>query len=285
MAAYRYCEAVTGLQARNFSYGIRLLPEPKRLAMSALYALARRVDDIGDGELSPERKTEQLGRTRALLDEVRSGTVGEDDTDPIKVALADAARRFPIPIGGFDELIDGVEMDLKGVEYRTFDELKVYCRCVAGSIGRLSLGVYGCDDPELGAQYADTLGLALQLTNILRDLREDAANGRTYLPTEDLVRFGCEDGFGAATPAAGADFAGLVAFEAQRAQAAFAEGLRLLPMLDRRSRACTAAMAGIYHRLLGRIAAEPQSVLRGRVSLPGWEKAYVALSGLAGGRS
>jgi phytoene synthase len=285
MAAYRYCEAVTGLQARNFSYGIRLLPEPKRLAMSALYALARRVDDIGDGELSPERKAEQLGRTRALLDEVRTGSVGEDDTDPIKVALADAARRFPIPIGGFDELIDGVEMDLKGVEYRTFDELKVYCRCVAGSIGRLSLGVYGCDDPELGAQYADTLGLALQLTNILRDLREDAANGRTYLPTEDLVRFGCEDGFGAATPAAGADFAGLVAFEAQRAQAAFEEGLRLLPLLDRRSRACTAAMAGIYHRLLGRIAAEPQSVLRGRVSLPGWEKAYVALSGLAGGRS
>ncbi|GAA4993300.1 presqualene diphosphate synthase HpnD [Kitasatospora paranensis] len=285
MAAYRYCEAVTGLQARNFSYGIRLLPEPKRLAMSALYALARRVDDIGDGELSPERKAEQLGRTRALLDEVRTGSVGEDDTDPIKVALADAARRFPIPIGGFDELIDGVEMDLKGVEYRTFDELKVYCRCVAGSIGRLSLGVYGCDDPELGAQYADTLGLALQLTNILRDLREDAANGRTYLPTEDLVRFGCEEGFGAATPAAGADFAGLVAFEAQRAQAAFEEGLRLLPMLDRRSRACTAAMAGIYHRLLGRIAAEPQSVLRGRVSLPGWEKAYVALSGLAGGRS
>ncbi|MFD9125049.1 presqualene diphosphate synthase HpnD [Kitasatospora sp. NPDC059571] len=285
MAAYRYCEAVTGLQARNFSYGIRLLPEPKRLAMSALYALARRVDDIGDGDLPAERKAEQLGRTRALLEEIRSGGVGEDDTDPIKVALADAARRFPIPLGGFDELIDGVEMDLKGVEYRTFDDLKVYCRCVAGSIGRLSLGVYGCEDPELGERYADTLGLALQLTNILRDVREDAANGRTYLPTEDLVRFGCEDGFGSPVPPPGADFAGLVAFEAQRAQAAFEEGLRLLPMLDRRSRACTAAMAGIYHRLLGRIAAEPESVLRGRVSLPGWEKAYVALSGLAGGRS
>ncbi|MGF1425919.1 presqualene diphosphate synthase HpnD [Kitasatospora sp. LaBMicrA B282] len=285
MAAYRYCEAVTALQARNFSYGIRLLPEPKRLAMSALYALARRVDDIGDGELSAERKQEQLLATRALLDEIRAGEVAEEDTDPIKVALADAARRFPVPLDAFDELIDGVEMDLRGEEYRTFEDLKVYCRCVAGSIGRLSLGVYGCSDPKRGAEYADTLGLALQLTNILRDLREDAVNGRTYLPAEDLARFGCEQGFAAPAPPAGADFTGLVAFEARRAQGYFEEGLRLLPMLDRRSRACTAAMAGIYHRLLGRIAAEPESVLRGRVSLPGWEKAYVALSGLAGGRS
>ncbi|MFJ1706403.1 presqualene diphosphate synthase HpnD [Kitasatospora sp. NPDC088346] len=285
MAAYRYCEAVTALQARNFSYGIRLLPESKRLAMSALYALARRVDDIGDGELPPERKTELLGQTRDLLDQVRAGAVSEEDTDPIKVALADAARRFPIPLGGFDELIDGVEMDLKGVEYQTFDDLRTYCRCVAGSIGRLSLGVYGCEDPELGERYADTLGLALQLTNILRDLREDALNGRTYLPAEDLDRFGCGQGFALPELPASADFTGLVAFEAERAQRAFEEGLRLLPMLDRRSRACTAAMAGIYHRLLGRIAAEPESVLRGRVSLPGWQKAYVALSGLAGGRS
>ncbi|WP_327070120.1 presqualene diphosphate synthase HpnD [Kitasatospora sp. NBC_01250] len=285
MAAYRYCEAVTALQARNFSYGIRLLPEPKRLAMSALYALARRVDDIGDGELSEQRKTEQLLATRALLDEVRAGEVTEEDTDPIKVALADAARRFPIPLDAFDELIDGVEMDLRGAEYQTFEDLKVYCRCVAGSIGRLSLGVYGCADPKRGAEYADTLGLALQLTNILRDLREDAVNGRTYLPAEDLARFGCEQGFALPTPPVGADFTGLVAFQAERAQGYFEEGLRLLPMLDRRSRACTAAMAGIYHRLLGRIAAEPESVLRGRVSLPGWEKAYVALSGLAGGRS
>ncbi|GAA1170619.1 presqualene diphosphate synthase HpnD [Kitasatospora gansuensis] len=285
MAAYRYCEAVTALQARNFSYGIRLLPEPKRLGMSALYALARRVDDIGDGELSAERKTELLRQTRELLDEVRLGTVSEEDTDPIKVALGDTARRFPIDLGGFDELIDGVEMDLKGVEYQTFEDLKVYCRCVAGSIGRLSIGVYGCEDPKLGAEYADTLGLALQLTNILRDLREDALNGRVYLPTEDLARFGCEQGFALDRPPVGADFTGLIAFQAERAQEAFADGLRLLPLLDRRSRACTAAMAGIYHRLLGRIAADPESVLQRRVSLPGWEKAYVALSGLAGGRS
>jgi phytoene synthase len=286
IAAYTYCEAVTGAQARNFSYGIRLLPLPKRRAMSAIYALARRIDDIGDGEWAVERKAEHLGRTRALLDEIREGTVEAEDTDPVKVALAHSAALFPIPLDAFDELIDGVEMDVKGVEYQTFEQLRVYCRCVAGTIGRLSLGVFGCTDPKRGAEYADTLGLGLQLTNILRDVREDAGNGRTYLPAEDLARFGCEQGFADARPGGGGgDFRGLVLFEAERAQAYFDEGLQLLPMLDRRSRACVAAMSGIYHRLLERIAADPEAVLRGRMSLPAWEKAYVALSGLAGGRA
>ncbi|MBC3841594.1 presqualene diphosphate synthase HpnD [Streptacidiphilus sp. 4-A2] len=282
VAAYSYCEAVTGAQARNFSYGIRLLPLPKRRAMSAIYALARRIDDIGDGDWPVERKAEQLGRTRALLDEIREGAVEAEDTDPVKVALAHSAALFPIPLDAFDELIDGVEMDVKGTEYQTFEQLRVYCRCVAGTIGRLSLGVFGCTDPKRGAEYADTLGLGLQLTNILRDVREDAANGRTYLPAEDLARFGCEQGFADARPGAGSDFRGLVLFEAARAQGYFDEGLLLLPMLDRRSRASVAAMAGIYHRLLERITADPEAVLRGRMSLPAWEKAYVALSGLAG---
>jgi phytoene synthase len=283
-AAYRYCEAVTGAQARNFSYGIRLLPASKRQAMSAIYALARRIDDIGDGDWSGERKAEHLLRTRALLDEVREGGVDPLDTDPVKLALADACSRFPIPLDALDELIDGVEMDVRGTEYQTFEQLRVYCRCVAGTVGRLSLGVFGCTDPKRGAEFADTLGLGLQLTNILRDVREDAANGRTYLPADDLARFGCEQGFGS-RPAADADFRGLVLFEAGRAQEYFDEGLLLLPMLDRRSRACVAAMAGIYHRLLERIVRDPEAVLRGRVSLPAWEKAYVAVAGLAGGRA
>ena len=285
IAAYKYCEAVTGAQARNFSYGIRLLPESKRRAMSAIYALARRIDDIGDGEWSVERKADHLGRTRALLDEIREGTVEAEDTDPVKVALAHAAGLFPIPLDALDELIDGVEMDVRGTEYQTFEQLRVYCRCVAGTIGRLSLGVFGCSDPKRGAEFADTLGLGLQLTNILRDVREDAVNGRTYLPAEDLARFGCEAGFADGGPGPGADFRGLVLFEAERAQRYFDEGLQLLPMLDRRSRACVAAMSGIYHRLLERIAEDPEAVLRGRMSLPAWEKAYVALSGLAGGRA
>ncbi|MFD3603522.1 squalene/phytoene synthase family protein, partial [Streptomyces sp. NPDC058656] len=140
----------------------------------------------------------------------------------------------------------------------------------------------GARGAERAPEYADTLGLALQLTNILRDVREDAEDGRTYLPADDLAKFGCSAGFDGAYPPAGSDFAGLVHFEVRRARALFAEGYRLLPMLDRRSGACVAAMAGIYRRLLDRIEREPEAVLRGRVSLPGREKAYVAVRGLSG---
>jgi phytoene synthase len=286
LAAYSYCEAVTGQQARNFAYGIRLLPTPKRRAMSALYAFSRRVDDIGDGALAVEVKTARLEETRALLTRVRDGSVDEDDTDPVAVALAHAQAAFPIPLDALDELIDGVLKDVRGEYYETWDDLKVYCRCVAGSIGRLSLGVFGTEPGVRGSErapeYADTLGLALQLTNILRDVREDAEGGRTYLPTDDLAKFGCSAGFGGPLPPADSDFAGLVHFEVRRARALFAEGYRLLPMLDRRSGACVAAMAGIYRRLLDRIEREPEAVLRGRVSLPGREKAYVAVRGLSG---
>ncbi|MFK4068481.1 presqualene diphosphate synthase HpnD [Streptomyces sp. NPDC029674] len=286
LAAYSYCETVTGQQARNFAYGIRLLPAPKRRAMSALYALSRRVDDIGDGALAPDVKADRLEDTRALVARIRAGGVQEDDTDPVAVALAHAAAHFPIPMDGLDELIDGVLMDVRGATYETWEDLKVYCRCVAGAIGRLSLGVFGTEPGALHAErapeYADTLGLALQLTNILRDVREDAQDGRTYLPADDLAKFGCSAGFSGSEPPAGSDFAGLVHFEVRRARALFAEGYRLLPMLDRRSGACVAAMAGIYRRLLDRIEREPEAVLRGRVSLPGREKAYVAVRGLSG---
>ncbi|WEH14195.1 presqualene diphosphate synthase HpnD [Streptomyces sp. VNUA24] len=286
LAAYSYCEAVTGQQARNFAYGIRLLPTPKRRAMSALYAFSRRVDDIGDGALAVEVKAARLQETRALLTRVRDGSVDEDHTDPVAVALAHAQAAFPIPLDALDELIDGVLMDVRGEYYETWDDLKVYCRCVAGSIGRLSLGVFGTEPGARGSErapeYADTLGLALQLTNILRDVREDAEGGRTYLPTDDLAKFGCSAGFAGLLPPADSDFAGLVHYEVRRARALFAEGYRLLPMLDRRSGACVAAMAGIYRRLLDRIEREPEAVLRGRVSLPGREKAYVAVRGLSG---
>ncbi|MEH0417019.1 presqualene diphosphate synthase HpnD [Streptomyces sp. B21-083] len=286
LAAYTYCESVTGHQARNFAYGIRLLPTSKRRAMSALYAFSRRVDDIGDGPLAPEVKAARLEDTRALLARVREGAIGEDDTDPVAVALSHAGTHFPIPLGGLDELIDGVVMDVHGETYETWDDLKVYCRCVAGAIGRLSLGVFGTERGARGSErafeYADTLGLALQLTNILRDIREDADSGRTYLPADDLAKFGCSAGFNGPNPPEGSDFAGLVHFEVRRARTLFAEGYRLLPMLDRRSGACVAAMAGIYRRLLDRIEREPEAVLRGRVSLPGREKAYVAVRGLSG---
>ncbi|WP_230423606.1 presqualene diphosphate synthase HpnD [Streptomyces radicis] len=286
VAAYHYCVVVADQHAKNFSYGARLVPPAKRRALSALYAFARRVDDIGDGGLPPEVKKARLTEARALVERVRDGAVDEDDTDPVAVALADAVHRYPIPLEGLDELIDGVLMDVAGRTYETWDELRDYCRCVAGAIGRLTLGVFGvrpgAPDADRAPSFANTLGLALQLTNILRDIREDAEGGRVYLPAEDLRKFGCPENTGIVTPGALADFDGLVRFEERRARELFDEGLRLLPLLDRRSGACVSAMAGIYHRLLDRIAADPVAVLRGRVSLPGTQKALVAVRGLTG---
>ena len=274
-AAYRHCQRVTWQRARNFSYGIRLLPPPKRRALCAVYAMARRVDDIGDGELPTEEKLDRLRRVRAALGQLADGS------DPVAVALADAAARFPIPLAAFEELVDGVELDVRGASYVSFDELLHYCRCVAGSIGRLSLGVFGSRDAALAPALADALGVAMQLTNILRDLVEDAAAGRVYLPKEDLARFGCEGDLGGLRAAA-EGFPALVGFEVGRAERWFERGLRLLPLLDRRSTACVAAMSGIYRTLLTRIARRPEEVLHGRVSVPTWEKAAIAARSLAG---
>ncbi|ARQ72097.1 presqualene diphosphate synthase HpnD [Streptomyces marincola] len=286
VAAYRYCESIAEQHARNFSYGARLVPAPKRRALTAVYAFARRVDDIGDGDLAPEAKEERLAAGRAMLARVRDGAVPEDDTDPVAVALAHAGRRFPIPLDALDELIDGVLMDVRGHTYETWEDLRVYCTRVAGTIGRLSLGVFGvrpgAPGTERAEEYADTLGLALQLTNILRDVREDAERGRVYLPAEDLRKFGCPEGPDVVAPGRDADFTGLIRFEVRRARELFVQGSRLLPLLDRRSGACVTTMAGIYHRLLDRIEAEPRAVLRGRVTLPAGHKALVAARGLTG---
>ena len=291
--AYAECERITWEQARNFAYGIRLLPPAKRRALAAVYAYARRIDDIGDGDLPAEEKTRQLEAAReqvnALVAAVKDNTDGSQagGDDAVLVALADAGARFPIPLEAFTELIDGCLADVNQVTYKTFDDLLWYCRCVAGSIGRLSLGIYGPTQPERQSKLADDLGVALQLTNILRDVREDFLNNRVYLPEEDLERFGIQfqpyrspEPF--ATEAMRARFANLVEFEANRAREWYSSGLRLLATIDRRSAACTGAMAGIYRRLLERIARNPSEVLAGRMSLPGSEKALVAAQALAG---
>jgi phytoene synthase len=275
--AYGRCEEITRHEARNFAYGIRLLPPEKRRAMSALYAFARRVDDIGDGPGDPSDKLVALAAVRADIALTASGR--PPAADPVLVALGDALRRYPIPADGLYELVTGCEMDCREGGFATYTDLVIYCRCVAGSIGRLSLGVFGTADVAVASQLADTLGIALQLTNILRDIVEDReVMGRVYLPAEDLTTFGC------APDASGPPSAlvELVRFEAARARAAYRDGLGLLDLLDRRSRACVAAMAGIYSRLLDRIEADPLAVLDHRVSLPAWEKAWVAARSLAG---
>lgn len=279
LAAYEHCERVTREQAANFSYGIRLLPTAKRRALSAVYALARRVDDIGDDDGEPDAKHAAL---QQVSDDVAHLSV--DDDDPVYVALADAARRFPLPLEAFQELVIGVTMDVDGRRYDTVEELEFYCRCVAGSVGRLSLAVFAPDAPPPAARLADRLGLAMQLTNIVRDIREDLQHGRVYLPAEDLAAYGAELVLQPDGTIADPDFrlARLVRFEASRADRWYADGLQLLAFLDRRSAASTRAMAGIYQRLLHRIARHPGEVLRGRVSLPAWEKAAVAAGSMAG---
>ena len=272
--AYRECERITWTQARNFAYGIRLLPAHKRRGLAVIYAFARRIDDIGDGTMPPEDKIAALEGARLALGDLAAASA----EDPVLLALADVQQSFPVPIQAFGELIDGCIDDVRGTSYGTFEDLLHYCRCVAGSIGRLSLGIYGTSgDAEQAAQLADSLGVALQLTNILRDIREDHQNGRVYLPSEDLAKFDVA----LDVPSEG-QFSRLVEFEVERARDWYATGMGLLPMLDWRSAACTGAMAGIYRRLLERIAAQPAEVLRGRMSLSTGEKAVVAVKALAG---
>jgi 15-cis-phytoene synthase len=298
--AYRECERITWSQARNFAYGIRLLPPAKRRGLAVVYAFARRIDDIGDGTMPAQEKIAALEQARQALANLGQPNLGQPNLgqpnlgqqsldgapadDPVLLALADVARNFPVPLPAFGELIDGCVADVRGTSYQTFDDLLWYCRCVAGSVGRLSLGIFGTragPNPTAQAvELADSLGVALQLTNILRDIREDHQNGRVYLPAEDLAKFDCDPA--TLDQSASPGFTRLVEFEAERARDWYATGWKLLPLLDRRSAACTGAMAGIYRRLLERIAAEPAAVLRGRTSLSGQEKATVALKALAG---
>lgn len=276
--AYAACERVTHDEARNFYYGIRLLPQEKRQALCAVYAMARRIDDIGDGPMPVEEKLAALDQTSRSLHHLDDA----GDDDPVLVALRDAAHRFPLPMGAFDELVEGCRADQTVHRYATFEELEGYCRNVAGSVGRLSLGVYDPPGIDRCWDLADALGIALQLTNILRDLREDRMVDRVYLPQEDLQRYACTLDLDARQRLADpADrFTALVRFEAARAEEWYQRGLRLLPMLDRRSAACTAAMAGIYHRLLGRIATDPDQVRAQRLSLPAGTKLAVAARAL-----
>src|SRR5262249_19239738 len=192
-----------------------------------------------------------------------------------------AATRYPIPLAAFGELVEGAELDVRGAEYVTFADLEHYTRCVAGSIGRLALGVFDCADRAAGAPLADDLGFALQVGNILRDLAEDVPSGRVYLPREDLERFGCEARDGRIEGPVEL----VIAFEAQRALERRDRGLALVPLLDRRSASCVLAMTGKYGRLLERIAADPLVVMRGRLSLRGWEKGLVLARSLVGVRA
>ncbi|MBA3809992.1 MAG: squalene/phytoene synthase family protein [Solirubrobacterales bacterium] len=309
---YAQCEAITRRQAANFYYGIRLLPRERRQAMSAVYAFARRIDDIGDGGLAAAEKLRLLDTEAIALRKLEAGgdplPCGHGHGhDPVIAALGDARSRFALPDGALGALIDGVRMDVEGRSYESFEELVLYCRRVAGAIGRLCLAIFALRRDRIGLAeaeaLADDLGVALQITNILRDVREDAENGRVYLPAEDLRRFdllgGEEMGATAAhiaelaraasSPQLAAQhaeelarMAALIRFQAARGREWFARGMTLGALLDRRSAACLLAMAGIYRRLLDRIERDPLAAFATRMSLPAHEKALVAARGMFG---
>lgn len=277
--AFDLCESITRTQARNFYYGIRLLRPDKRAALCAVYALARRIDDIGDGDLPQAGKLAALGQVRRSV-----ADLDHPGSDPVLTAVAEVARRLPLPLGAFDELLDGVEMDVLGRQYADFDELVGYCRCVAGAVGRLCLAVFGSRPDPRAPEYADALGIAMQQTNILRDIREDLGNGRVYLPRSDLDRFGVQLALDKRDVLVdtGGRLTALIRDSADRARRWYEHGQRLIPLLDRRSAACCTAMSGIYLRLLDRIAAAPSQVFDRRLSLPGWQKTEVAARALSG---
>jgi phytoene synthase len=280
--AYAACAEVTRTQAKNFAYGIALLPPAKRRAMAVVYALARRVDDIVDEPGPIGARARSLDELQASVASTMAQRAPANPDDAVLVALADVVRHYPLPPDAVADLFEGCRRDLVLARMATFDDLVVYCRQVAGSIGRLSLAVFGTDRPAVTAPLADDLGVALQLTNVLRDVVEDRDQlGRVYLPADDLARFGC------APDASGPDdrLAALLTFEAERARAWYERGFGLLPHLDHRSRACVAAMAGIYHRLLDHIERDPGAVLRGRISLTTRQKVSVAVQGLLSPRS
>jgi phytoene synthase len=273
------CETITRTQARNFYYGIRLLRPDKRAALCAVYALARRIDDIGDGDLPAAGKLVALAQLRRSL-----ADLDHPGDDPVLTAVAEVARRLPLPLEAFHELVNGVEMDVVGRRYTSFEELVEYCRCVAGAVGRLCLAVFGSRPDPRAPEYADALGIALQQINILRDIREDLGNGRVYLPRQDLDRFGVQlalDESGSLVDLEGR-LSALIRYSAERARRWYMHGLALIPLLDRRSAACCVAMSGIYLRLLDRITARPSLVFDRRLSLSGWQKAEVAMRALVG---
>lgn len=245
--AYALCERMTRSKAVSFWAALRLLPPAQRLGMAALYAFCRRADDIADGPGTPEARLARLAEMRRALERGLWG-LGED---PVARALADASRRFAIRREDLLAVVDGVAMDCAQVRYATFADLRLYCERVASAVGCASVAVFGA--PGEGARAkARALGVALQLANILRDLREDALAGRCYLPEEELARFGVS-GADLGRPRATAGLRRLVSFQIVRARSFLRESAGLEAMLPRATRFFPAALAAVYRLSLAKL--------------------------------
>lgn len=259
-AAYETCREITKRESSSFYYGFLMLPTIQRRAIYAAYAFARQCDDIVDGDLPLDEAERQLN---VMEDSLRAALAGEPD-GPVMKALRETVLRYKIPEEYLYGLIDGVRIDLTKRRYATFDELREYCYGVASTTGLICIEIFGYSGGERTRQYAEDLGIALQLTNIMRDISEDAERGRIYLPQDELEWFGYgEDDLAAGR--VGPEFRRLMAYQAHRARDYYASGRKLLSRLPVRARACVSVMSGIYTSILDEIERSPGIVYKRRV--------------------
>ena len=287
--AYRFCRDVARVEAKNFYWAFRVLPKHKSDAMCAVYAFMRRADDISDDESKPiEDRREEMAAWMAAW---RASRSGESTDDPAFVALGDTQKRFAIPDALLEELVQGTTMDLEpkaldesGIQtYATFEDLYRYCYLVASVVGLVCIRIFGYSDHRAEG-LAEETGVAFQLTNILRDVKEDVERGRVYLPVDLMDEFG-ESVHELRGLAQGRTMTererGMLATLAIRAEKYYVAAGRLIPMLDRDSRAAMWVLLRIYHRLLARIAAKKMDVFTERVSVGTAEKVSILLRGAA----
>ena len=269
-AAYAECGRIVRTSGSSFHQAFRLLPLERRRSLEALYAYYRVIDDAADdgGDAASA-----VAWWRDELARVLAGS----PTHPVGVALADSVHRFAIPPQHLTEILDGVAMDLAPQRFQTFTELRRYCYHVAAAVGLATIPIFGCRDPR-SRDYAEALGVALQLTNIVRDLAEDAERGRVYLPQEDLRRFGYSER-DLVTHTQNDAFRSLVAFQCARAREFYGAARAALTPADQRALAPAEGMRLVYQRVLAKIAAHPEAVFGPQVRLSRWQK--VALAGCA----
>jgi 15-cis-phytoene synthase len=279
--AYSVCRGITRTAAKNFYYAFLVLPRRKREALCAVYAFMRRCDDIADdATLSLSERRQKLD---VWLDALHRAQQGQPTDDPILLALTDAQRRYTIPAGLLDELAHGTASDVEyaaeaapgatpgvTVQYATFEDLRRYCYSVASVVGLVCIHVFGYRDPGAEA-LAERCGLAFQLTNIIRDVKEDAGLGRIYLPAEDLGKFGLSAPELLGTPDP-ARFRPVLALEAERAREFYVSGDQLIPYISEDSQPALWVLVNIYRRLLEKIAEKQYDVFTAKVTLSRWEK-------------
>ncbi len=291
--AYTVCRGVARAQAKNFYYAFLALPREKRNALCAVYAFMRHADDLSDDPgLTLEQRRVQL---QAWSDALRRAVAGERSDDPVIMATADTQQRFKVPLELFDQLVQGTAMDLQfGLDqeftaeatapYQTFDDLYRYCYYVASVVGLVCIRIFGYKD-SAAEPLAVKTGIAFQLTNIIRDVKEDAIMGRVYLPVEDLDRFQhVPADFSAAHMKNGVEaerYVPLLTFEAHRAREFYAAAEQLISLIDEDSRPCLWALVEIYRRLLDKITAQQFNVFDKKIRLSVPEKLFVLSRGLA----